>query len=267
MKRDRPAATAERTDPTNPAEAPILARQMAAYVQALDLAVGRTVAEVGCGRGAGTGLLAEVARKVTAIDYDAACIEQNRAEQDNEVVTFVLAEVPPIPPAALRVDMVVCFQMIEHLQDPQPLLKALYEAVLPGGVVVISTPNAEESLSANPYHLHEYTGPELQTVLESIYDRVSLFSVLGDDVFERYWLANKARVQRVLRWDPLGVNRYLPARLKRRLYDLASRRMRRQLQEDSRARASEITPDNFRFEPGLLPGALDFYAVCVREQA
>ncbi len=261
------AATAERTDPSNPAEAPILARQMAAYVNALDLVVGRTVAEVGCGRGAGTALLAEVATKVIAIDYDARCIEANRAERDDDVVTFVVAEVPPLPPVALRMDVLVCFQMIEHVADPRPLLEAMREAVLPGGAVLLSTPNAEESLSPNPYHLHEYRGPELQAVLESIFDRVTLYSVVGDTVFQRYWMANKERVRRVLRWDPLGVNRYLPARLKRRLYDLASRRMRARLQEDHTTRAADITPENFQFVPGLVPGALDFYAVCIRETA
>lgn len=267
MTQPKPAATAERTDPANPAEGPILARQMAAYVNALDLAVNRMVVEIGCGCGAGTALLAEVAKKVIAIDYDAACIEQNRSERDLAAVTFVVAQVPPLPPVALRADLIVCFQMIEHLADPTPLLRAMYDAVLPGGAVLISTPNAAESLSPNPYHLHEYRGEELQTVLEGIYDRVTLYSVLGDELFAQYWQANKARVRRVLRWDPLGVNRYLPAQVKRRLFDLASRRMRRHLQQDTATHAADITAENFRFEPGLVPGALDFYAVCLRANA
>lgn len=264
MTAPKSAATAERTDPTNPAEGPILARQMAAYTQALDLVVGRMVAEIGCGRGAGTSLLAETAEKVIAIDYDPACIALNIQEQTSDRVMFVVAEVPPIPPVGLRVDVMVCFQMIEHLADPTPLLHAMHDAILPGGVALISTPNREESLSQNPYHLHEYAGEELQAVLERIFDRVTMYSVLGDALFQQYWAANKARVRRVMRWDPLGLNRFLPGTIKRRLFDAASRRMRTRLREDASAHAAEITPRNFSFEPGLVSGALDFYAVCLR---
>ena len=267
MSHAKPAATAERTEPTNPAELPILARQMAAYVNALDVCAGRTVTEIGCGRGAGTALLAEVARTVIAVDYDAECLAQNREERTDDVVTYVLAEVPPLPPVALRADVVVCFQMLEHLRDPAPLLRAMYDAVLPGGAVLVSTPNAAETLAPNPYHLHEFTGEELQAMLEQVYDRVTLYSVLGDEVFARYWAANKAYVRRVLRLDPLGLHRYVPLALRRRLFDAASRVMRRRLQADVATPGPPIGPENFRFAPGLEPGALDFYAVCLRAKA
>lgn len=267
MSDRRPVSTAERTEPTNPAEQPILARQMAAYINALDVCVGRTITEVGCGRGAGTAMLAEVAQTVIAVDWDAACLERNRAERTDDVVTFVVAEVPPLPPVALRADVVVCFQMIEHLRDPVPLLQALHDAVLPGGAVLLSTPNAAESLSPNPYHLHEFEGPELQAVLERIFDRVTMYSVLGDEVFQRYWAANKAYVQRVMRLDPLGLNRYIPANMKRWLFDTASRVMRARLQADTSTHCATIGPENFHFKEGLHPGALDFYAVCLRAKA
>ena len=261
------AATAERTDPTNPAEQPILARQMSAYVNALDLCLGRTVVEIGCGRGVGTALLAEVASKVIAIDHDAACIARNREEQSDEMLTFVVAEVPPLPPVALRTDVMVCFQMIEHLRDPGPLLQAMHDAVLPGGAVLIGTPNAAESLSPNPYHLHEYTGEELEGALETVFDRVTMYSVLGDDTFQQYWEANRAHVRRIMRLDPLGLHRYIPQKLRRRLFDVASRRTRTWLQSAVPASCTDITPDNFRYEPGIVPGALDFYAVCLRAKA
>ena len=264
MTAENLARTVERTDPANPAEAPILARQMAAYQQVLDLCVGRRVAEIGCGCATGTVLLAEVAQSVIAVDYDPACIERNRDENTNAEVTFVVAEVPPLPPAALQVDVVVCFQMIEHVADARPLLQAMYDAVLPGGVVVVSTPNTQESLSRNPYHLHEYEGPELQDLLEDVFERVTMYSVLGDTVFKRYWETNREYVRRVMRWDPLGLNRYLPQGMKRRLFNAASRMLRRRLQDDPASQCEAITTENFSFVPGLQPEALDFYAVWLR---
>lgn len=264
MSKAKAGATAERTDPTNPAEGPILARQLSAYQQALDLCIGRRVAEVGCGRGAGTALLAEVADSVIAVDYDTQVIEQNRRDRAEDNVTYVVAQVPPLPPAAMRVDVVVCFQMIEHVEDPEPLLRAMYDAVLPGGVVLVSTPNKAETLAPNPYHLHEYAGPEFQAVLDKVFDRVTLYSVLGDTVFRRYWEANREYVQKVMRWDPLGLNRYLPAGIKRHLFNTASRIMRRSLHDNPATQAHVITPENFHYEPGVVEGALDFYAVCLR---
>ncbi len=45
-------------------------------------------------------------------------------------------------PNALRFDGIVAIEVIEHLRDPRHVLETLYEQLLPGGWLLITTPNA-----------------------------------------------------------------------------------------------------------------------------
>lgn len=67
-----------------------------------------------------------------------------------------------------KVDLVICSDVIEHVADPDVLLKYLKSAVAPNGYIVISTPerdilNGPESLSApNAYHVREWNYEEIR---------------------------------------------------------------------------------------------------------
>jgi 2-polyprenyl-3-methyl-5-hydroxy-6-metoxy-1,4-benzoquinol methylase len=45
-------------------------------------------------------------------------------------------------PAAVRFEGIVCLEVIEHLRDPRTVLSRLYERLLPGGWLLLTTPNA-----------------------------------------------------------------------------------------------------------------------------
>lgn len=45
-----------------------------------------------------------------------------------------------------RVDIVVCFSVIEHVEDPVGLLKSIRALLAPGGIALISTPNRDDVL-------------------------------------------------------------------------------------------------------------------------
>jgi 2-polyprenyl-3-methyl-5-hydroxy-6-metoxy-1,4-benzoquinol methylase len=68
-------------------------------------------------------------------------------------------------------DVVVSFQVIEHIRNDRQYIKEIYRVLKPGGKALITTPNIKMSLSRNPWHIREYTAVELSD-LSSIYSTV-----------------------------------------------------------------------------------------------
>ena len=142
------------------------------YAFARRFVAGRRVADVACGEGYGSALLAEAAGQVTGVDVDAAAIAHARgayAARGN--LAFVEASATALPLDAASVDAVVSFETIEHLPAAdQPRMIAEFARVLsPGGMLVLSSPNRPEYSDArhyaNPFHLHELDRDELARLL------------------------------------------------------------------------------------------------------
>ncbi|MCZ6783885.1 MAG: class I SAM-dependent methyltransferase, partial [Proteobacteria bacterium] len=124
---------------------------MAAYAFAEGLAADARVLDLGCGTGYGCARLAGVARDVVAVDRIAPD-PSHRGER----LHYVRSDLGGIPLAAERFDLVLSFQVIEHLPDPGPYLDAIARVLRPGGTAVLTTPNLLLSERENPFHVHEY---------------------------------------------------------------------------------------------------------------
>ena len=63
-------------------------------------------------------------------------------------------------------DLILCIEGIEHIEQQYqaPLIKAFYDALKPGGRLLITTP-IREGPTANPYHLYELSHIELINLL------------------------------------------------------------------------------------------------------
>ena len=62
------------------------------------------------------------------------------------------------------VDMVVSFETVEHLREPQVFLKEVQRALKPGGTFICSVPNLwvdETGKDPNPWHFHVFDFPKL----------------------------------------------------------------------------------------------------------
>lgn len=142
------------------------------YAFARRFVAGRRVADIACGEGYGSALLAAVAKSVVGVDIDAASIEHARnAYRSWPTLRFVEASASALPLADASVDVVVSFETLEHLPaEAQPRMIAEFARVLaPEGVLVISSPNRPEYSDArnfvNPFHLHELDRGELAQLL------------------------------------------------------------------------------------------------------
>lgn len=82
-------------------------------------------------------------------------------------------EDPSLELNGLVADLVICSDVIEHVEDPDTVLKYLKTRLERGGCIVLSTPErdifrgGECNTCPNPYHVREWNSEELGAYLES----------------------------------------------------------------------------------------------------
>ncbi len=246
--------TGERLPGTEAEFAVDLARHLAAYRFARARAAGRTVLDAGCGAGYGTALLAEVAVSVVGIDR-AEAVALARAAHAAPNLEYRPFDLERLAALGERFDLVVSFQVIEHLPDPVGFLGALDACRAPGGTLVVTTPNRLMTVSENPYHLREWTAPELLALAVPVVRDVRVLGVHGSAAVLAWERARGEAVRRWLRWDPLGLRRLLPAALVQWAFPRLARLVRRRVQTEAAGPA--IGADDFSVGAADLERALD----------
>ncbi len=220
--------TTEITSENIPSDNPLHQRLFKAYVAAGDYVSGR-VLEVGCGEGRGVELLMQQSDSFTAIDKieEALAVLRKRFPAG----TFTSMNIPPFGELADNAyDVVVSFQVIEHIKNDTLYLKEIHRVLKPGGTALITTPNRKMSLSRNPWHIREYLAHELKALAATIFASVEMKGITGNDKVMAYYEQNRQSVQRVMKWDVLNLQYNLPAWMLRAPYEFLNRRNRNKLQ-------------------------------------
>ncbi len=172
--------TGERVIPGE-VEVDLLNEHMARYTFAARLARGKRVLDAGCGAGYGSAELARSAERVVGVDRAADAIEFARAHYPAHNLTFEEASCEALPHADGSFELVVAFEVIEHLDDWRGFLRETHRVLAPNGQLVVSTPNKlyyTESRGrdgANPFHVHEFDFEEFRAELAAVFPHVSLF--------------------------------------------------------------------------------------------
>jgi 2-polyprenyl-3-methyl-5-hydroxy-6-metoxy-1,4-benzoquinol methylase len=250
------------------------ARHIAAYRVAEPLVVGRRALDAGCGEGFGTQSLAAVAREVVGVDYSADAIAECRRLWTAGRTNLRFEQVDLSTPSsssgssssasvssvfAERFDVVLSFQVLEHMREPQTFLRRLAEFLEPGGTLMLTTPNRLRSASENPYHVREYTAAELRRELEPIFANVSIRGMHGNAKIEEFEEGRARAVHRILRLDPLGIRNLLP----KSIVEFAFARLARVARRRARpADAPAIVPEDFSLRDEDVDRALDLVAFC-----
>ena len=102
---------------------------------------GKSALDVGCGAGLLTEPLARLGAKVSGIDAAPELVEaaQEHAAGQGLEIDYRAGDV-----AALRgqFDLITALEVIEHVADPQTFVQSLVQRLAPGGLLILSTPNA-----------------------------------------------------------------------------------------------------------------------------
>ena len=118
---------------------------------------GPRVLDVGCGTGDLLLLLQNDGYSVCGTDISSVALEMAKKRG----VQAMLLHQSTIPPGPW--DSVVLSQIIEHLDEPTPLLRAAARELAPKGAMIVSVPRGNAVVS--PDHKHEYTEQALTELL------------------------------------------------------------------------------------------------------
>jgi ubiquinone biosynthesis O-methyltransferase len=159
----------------------LLNEHMARYIFAVRLARGKRVLDAGCGVGYGAAELARVAGRVTGVDIAADAIEYAREHYPAANIRFEQASATALPFDDASFDLVVAFEVIEHLEDWRGFLAEACRVLTPSGQLIVSTPNrlyyteSRGAHGANPFHVHEFDFTEFTAELKAVFPHVSMF--------------------------------------------------------------------------------------------
>lgn len=126
------------------------------------------VLDFGCGYG-------DFLATCAGFGFDATGIDRSTARREN-------ARVPILPEISdaqhMRVHALTLFEVLEHLDDPMAIMKALVPLLVPGGILVLETPNCEgvtriqtrtEYLKIAPMeHINGFTPRTMQAFAERL---------------------------------------------------------------------------------------------------
>ena len=148
---------------------------LARYLYAIRHIRGKRVLEVGSGLGWGAYLIAGYAASLHCVDRDEEAIDFARKTWPESGIRHERCAVEDLSRLEGPFDVVLAFELIEHLEVPVGRLFTQQVARLlnPGGVLILSSyfPNdeqtARESERRNVHHPHVYTKSEMHELLSA----------------------------------------------------------------------------------------------------
>lgn len=155
------------------------AEHFSRYVFAEPLVRGRRVLDLGCGAGYGAAHLSRAARALTALDLAPDAVAYAKETFPGKAVAYIVGNASKLPFASASFEVVVCFEVIEHLRDQQALLAEVRRVLTPGGIFVVSTPNrlyyTDERHEENHFHVRELDLAEFRALLQTEFRQVRLY--------------------------------------------------------------------------------------------
>ncbi len=154
---------------SNRSDAFIYACHLATYDFALEYVRGQRVLDFGCGTGYGTHRIASQCAGVVGVDISSNAIDE--ASRHFQAPSLSYEQIEPVEVRPMRFpdqsfDVVLSFQVYEHLAEPDAYLAEARRVLAPGGTFICVTPERSPRLFPrqrpwNVFHLREYSKEEI----------------------------------------------------------------------------------------------------------
>lgn len=111
------------------------------------------VLDVGCGNGIISIQLGKLGFNVTGIDVSEKTIETARNNNPFPNVQFRVQSAEQLVASGELFDVIVCSEVLEHLDNPGALLKTLHQSLKEDGILIVTVPNGHgprEALVTKP---------------------------------------------------------------------------------------------------------------------
>jgi len=138
----------------------------------------KLVLDLGCGSGYGTAILARKAWSVHGIDKSDKAIAFSKAHYDKGNVEWFIEDFPLIQKEKEKYGLVVCHEVIEHIEDDHLLIKEIKRVMTKDGVCVLTTP-VQSAKPPAKWHFREYDRNQFRKLLESEFSEVVIFDFIS----------------------------------------------------------------------------------------
>jgi GT2 family glycosyltransferase/glycosyltransferase involved in cell wall biosynthesis/SAM-dependent methyltransferase len=149
------------------------------YLWAAGLVAGRRVLDIASGEGFGSALLARTAESVVGIDIDETSVRHSRLNYALANLRFEPGDARDLSAFADgSFDAVVAFEVIEHIAEQERMLDEVKRVLVPGGLLIVSTPDREpydQASGENPFHVRELDRDEFGALLSSKFAHVGMW--------------------------------------------------------------------------------------------
>jgi SAM-dependent methyltransferase len=151
------------------------------YALAASLLRRKRVLDLGAGAGYGSRLLRGAGARVVAVDL--------AGEAARRAAPAARASAQALPFRDGCFEAVVCFEMIEHVAEPERVVDEIARVLAPGGVALVSTPDRDlytgRAGNRNPHHLRELSRDEFHALLAARFPALALY---GQSIWAGSWL-------------------------------------------------------------------------------
>lgn len=130
------------------------------------------VLDFGCGTGYGTNYLKPFAKEIIGYDIDKRTIKKAIKEYGQHFTDKL--------PTKKDFDSLICFEIIEHVNDPKKLIDYLSGHLKKDGLLILSTPNNFNRIHPpkNRFHIKEFELKELYGLLSKKFKHVDTYGQL-----------------------------------------------------------------------------------------
>ena len=246
-----------------------------AYEIAAEIVQDKIVLDCGCNIGYGTKVLSTHCKEVVGIDVSPKAIKEARRRYGPDGLTFYVVDGNHLPFKDGYFDVVVSFQVIEHINDYTPYLTEIKRVLRESGIAVFTTPNAWIRIDSDmrpfyPFHVREFRADELVELLQEYFSRIKVSGLFGKESLYAIEYQRVQRSREKIRRRPQWINSlsyYLRAHLPERTLGLI-RTVQHSLRGEKKLNNSLLrqysTADLF-YRNENLNEALDLLAVCYNE--
>lgn len=151
---------------------------------------GNKVLDAPCGSGYGTKLLSLKGAKTYGVDIHEGAIEHAKEFFLNDSDCFYVGNIEDMKslfPNKEFFDVVVSFEGIEHLNNPDYFLNEVRRLLKPQGILIISTPRKPHG---SPFHTVEYDLNEFRNILFSKF----IINKMYGQVYDKFYDLSKNNI-------------------------------------------------------------------------
>jgi len=155
-----------------------------AYEEGRGLAKGRSVLDWGCNDGYGLEILLPHASRIAGLDTGTLCVDAAQRRLPRVAGRIRKYDGERFPFGAETFDLIISFQVIEHVIDLDAFLRSVRLPLARQGAAVFTTPNRLIRLDPgmkpwNPFHATEFSALDLHRELRRHFAEVTILGLHG----------------------------------------------------------------------------------------